>query len=77
MTTNTLPTAYILVVRDEQFWLIGPFSDTDAAGTWGRQHWDQSNGVDDPRWQTLTLAAPDMAPVVFSPRQAIVARMVP
>lgn len=47
---------YIIVMRDDQFWLVGPFETQRAAGEWGSK--DEHNPADDPRWQTIRLADP-------------------
>ena len=47
--------AYILVVRDTTFWLVGPFKDDAAASTWG--HDPENNPEQDPRWHTVELNA--------------------
>ena len=44
---------YIMVMRDDRFWLIGPFDTLEHAGTWGSD--PINNPSDDPRWQTIEL----------------------
>lgn len=43
---------YILYMRDDRAWLVGPFPDHTAAGAWGHAN----NPEDDPRWQTIQLS---------------------
>jgi hypothetical protein len=71
------PAAYIMVVRDRTYWLIGPFADRFEAGSWGRKNWDQSPGADDPRWQTIELADPLFVPDVLLPGDALLSGRVP
>lgn len=58
---------YVLLARHSRFWLVGPFPDFDAAVKWGRE--TQTNGNDDPRWQTVSLdpATLEAPPAVFTP----------
>lgn len=46
---------YIVVMRDTNLWLVGPFQSQYEAGIWGL---DQ-NKDDDPRWQTIQLPVGD------------------
>ncbi len=55
---------YLLVARHTSFWLVGPFDTNDQAARWGYD--PANNPSDDPRWQTLELAAPS-APVEIMP----------
>jgi len=71
------PRTYIMVVRNVEYWLIGPFADRAAAGQWANEHWDRRPGHDDPRWQTVNLAFPGAPPSIFSPGQAIATGCVP
>jgi hypothetical protein len=50
--------SYIMVMRDDRFWLVGPFNSGEGAVDWI----DNNNPEDDPRWQVLELADPH-APV--------------
>ena len=45
---------YLLVARDDHFWLVGPFDTQAVAGDWGSD--PANNPEDDPRWQTIELA---------------------
>lgn len=57
---------YLIVVRDDRFWLVGPFANQKAAADWGAGGnydarfdslaWMVNNPTDDPRWQTISLA---------------------
>lgn len=42
---------FIVVMRDQDIWLVGPFPTQAAAAEHGRT----SNVDDDPRWQTIEL----------------------
>lgn len=44
---------YILVMRDENYWLIGPFGPGEAQ-IWAAKYWNRAKG--DPRWQVLSLS---------------------
>lgn len=59
---------YIIVMRDTDFWLVGPFDTLDVAGEWGDD--PANNPTDDPRWQTIKLADPSKPVRVLSPEQA-------
>lgn len=59
---------YIMVMRDDCYWIIGPFASQKAAAEWGRD--PLNNSKDDPRWQTIELADPHLAPLVVSPDAA-------
>jgi len=54
---------YIVVMRDDRFWLVGPFPTQSAAADWGDD--PVNNPDDDPRWQVLSLGDPT-APVRIS-----------
>lgn len=54
---------YILIMRDEHYFLVGPFCSNDDAGNWGRDN----NPSDDPRWQTIRLADAGARPPVYAP----------
>jgi hypothetical protein len=54
---------YILAMRNHHYFLIGPFVSHASASDWGRKN----NPLDDPRWQTVTLAGPRLAPPVYAP----------
>ena len=56
---------YILVARDDRFWLVGPFDTAQAAGDWGAN--PANNPADDPRWQVLQLAHPEAAVEIIPP----------
>lgn len=56
---------YIMVMRDDCYCLVGPFASHDTAGEWGRD--PVNNPSDDPRWQTIELTDPHLAPLVMSP----------
>jgi len=53
---------YLIVVRSNRFWLVGPFDSQKAAADWGAGgDYDgprntTNNPSDDPRWQTIELA---------------------
>lgn len=57
----------VMIVRDDRYWIVGPFTSQQQAGKWG-------SGVygldDDPRWQTIQLADPSAAPLVMRPGAA-------
>ena len=55
---------YLLVARDDRFWLVGPFDSYDNAGKWGSD--PANNPSDDPRWQTIFLKD-SSAPVEIIP----------
>lgn len=44
---------YIVVLRNEDGWVIGPFETQDAASEWADKHWKSRSG--DPRWQVVAL----------------------
>lgn len=44
---------YIVVMRDDRLWLVGPFGTQQAAADWGADR--ANNPADDPRWQTIEL----------------------
>lgn len=56
-------TTYIIVMRDDRYFLVGPFADDATAAEWARAH----NSADDPRWHTISLHHPGRAPRVFAP----------
>lgn len=56
---------YIMVMRNDRYWLVGPFASRTAAAEWGRD--PVNNPQDDPRWQTIDLADPHLVPLVMSP----------
>lgn len=56
---------YILVARDDRFWIVGPFPTNRAAAVWG--HKRKNNPGDDPRWQTIRLAKPTARVRVVDP----------
>ena len=43
---------YILVIRDDYYFLVGPVTE-DEIKQWG--DWNMDEGGDDPRWQTISL----------------------
>lgn len=51
---------YIVVMRDQDMWLLGPFSDMDALVAAGHKVQDEDD--DDPRWQSIEL--PDGHPAL-------------
>jgi len=58
---------YLLVSRDDRFWLVGPFDTAANAGAWG--HDPANNPADDPRWQVLELANAQAPVEVIPPLQ--------
>ncbi len=68
-----MPKHHILIMRDDRYWIVGPFADEAAAGDWGHAHaWgigDADRG--DPRWQVLTLEDATAAPLVLTPDAAV------
>jgi hypothetical protein len=57
---------YILVMRDDHYAVVGPFTATDWLD-W--QDWCDTHG-DDPRWQSIELSDPAKAPEVLTVQQA-------
>lgn len=58
---------FILVMRADRFWLVGPFKNASEAGRWGARK--KNNPLDDPRWQVLTLANPGANVRLVSPEE--------
>jgi hypothetical protein len=58
---------YILVMRDQEYALLGPWEDEDSRDKWLHENWD--NDPRDPRWQCvkLTSKAASMPPQLFAP----------
>ena len=58
-------------MRDNRYWLVGPFRDRSSAGEWGSD--PANNPEDDHRWQIINLddARRDSEPAVFSPDQSM------
>jgi len=56
---------FIMVMRNDRYWLVGPFDTHDAAADWGCD--PVNNPGDDPRWQTIQLAGPGAPPEIRSP----------
>lgn len=44
---------FVVVMRNEDMWLVGPFDSDKDAAAWGRD--PDNNPEDDPRWQTIEL----------------------
>lgn len=59
---------YIMTMRDDRYWLVGPFDSHDDAANWNRLA--ANNPSDDPRWQTVDLAEPHAMPMVLSQKTA-------
>ena len=61
---------YILVMRDINYHLVGPFDSDNDAVVWSKSRWDCQKG--DPRWQVLDLTYdPTIGfPQVFDPSVA-------
>jgi len=56
---------YIMVMRDDRFWLVGPFPTQSAAADWGDDA--ANNPDDDPRWQTVLLVDPTRPVLIRDP----------
>jgi hypothetical protein len=56
---------YIVVMRDDYYYAIGPFDSHESAGDWGYD--PKNNPADDPRWQTIYLTDPTAPPEVRRP----------
>lgn len=54
---------FIMVQRDDRYWLVGPFATQAEGGKWAC---DTYALEDDPRWQTIELAGPSAAPPVLT-----------
>ena len=65
---ETTPQLFIIIMRDQGYLLVGPFATNDERVAWGRRH--AFGPGDDPRWQTIDLADPTAAPLVFAPEMA-------
>lgn len=46
---------YLIVIRDDRFWLVGPFHTAATAIAWGDD--PANNPADDQRWQPVRLTA--------------------
>lgn len=64
---NNVPRDYLMVMRDDRFFLIGPFDTGENAGNWGCD--PANNPHDDPRWQVITLTNPQAPVEVIPPLQ--------
>lgn len=58
---------YVMVQRNDRYWLVGPFATEADAAAWGRATYSLD---DDPRWQTITLANAGAPPLVVAPADA-------
>jgi hypothetical protein len=58
---------YVMVQRNDRYWLVGPFASQADAAAWGRATYSLD---DDPRWQTINLADAGAAPLVVAPASA-------
>ena len=58
---------YVVVMRDDNYMLVGPFDTLDQFCDWDA--WNMDHG-DDPRWQPIELKDPHAAPVVFTIEEA-------
>lgn len=56
---------YVIIMRDADYWLVGPFSSQATAAAWGGGR--ENNPEDDPRWQTIRLDDPSKPVRVVSP----------
>lgn len=45
---------YLMIQRNTEFWLVGPFDTYEDSCGWGSD--GRNNPHDDPRWQTIALA---------------------
>lgn len=63
---------YLLVARDDRFWLVGPFATYETAGKWGSD--PVNNPADDPRWQTIQIADASAPVEIIPPLQPMPAR---
>lgn len=61
---------FVLVVRDDNAWAIGPFDTQDTARAWAKANWDE--GAGDPRWQVLALPNSMIATIIPSPNHRVV-----
>lgn len=59
---------YVLVTRDDRYWLVGPFCGEAAAAAWGSDR--INNPEDDPRWQVIRLSDPGRAPRIVAAHAA-------
>lgn len=55
----------IICMSDDSYQIVGPFPSREALVSYGRR-WQSENG-DDPRWQSIHLAAPAAAPKHVTP----------
>ena len=62
---------YIMVMRDDRFWLVGPFDSQANAGAWGSN--PANNPSDDPRWQTIELKDATAPVEIIPPLQPMAA----
>lgn len=58
---------YVMIQRNDRYWIVGPFHSEIDAGTWGAATYDLDS---DPRWQTIQLDDPAAAPTVMHPGTA-------
>ena len=59
---------YIMVIRNTGYWLVGPFDTNEDAAKYGRRAQKRA-WFADPRWQTIQLADPTVAPEIVKVRQ--------
>lgn len=58
---------YILVMRDDRFWLIGPFETKEALCKYADKNWSLEQ---DPRWQSIELADAAQPVEIIAPLHA-------
>jgi hypothetical protein len=63
---------YLLVARDDRFWLVGPFDSEGNAAAWGSD--PANNPSDDPRWQTIFLKDASAPVEIIPPLQPMPTR---
>lgn len=66
---------YVMCVRHDGYWLVGPFPPAPDQGPDNRfldfLDFGPANPMDDPRWQTVDLDDPSAAPAVLTLEQHI------
>ena len=61
---------YLVVVRNDYYYLVGPFADNKTATLWAEER--ENNPSLDGRWIVCQLNNPDQAPMLYPPDMSII-----